>query len=74
MSYNHKAQEFTGKPYVGGIFITVFDFVGQFFFQNYVFKHQKVFSELEIRVFLENGLVSFKTFLILQTNQRCYKD
>jgi hypothetical protein len=33
----------------------VFEFVGQYFFQNNVFKLQEVFSELEIRVFLENG-------------------
>jgi hypothetical protein len=47
-------------------FMTVFEFIGQFFFRNDVFKHQEVFSELEIRVFLENGLGSFQTFLILQ--------
>jgi hypothetical protein len=45
---------------------TIFQFVGQFFFQNDVFKLQENFSELDIRVFLENGLGSFQTFLILQ--------
>jgi hypothetical protein len=40
--------------------------VGQFFFQNDVFKLQEDFSELEIRVFLENGLGNFQIFLILQ--------
>jgi hypothetical protein len=35
------------------LFMTVFEFIGQFFFQNDVFKLQGVFSELEIRVFLE---------------------
>jgi hypothetical protein len=47
-------------------FITIYEFVGQFFFQNDVFKLQEVFSDLEIRVFLGNGLESFQTFLILQ--------
>jgi hypothetical protein len=44
----------------------IFQFVGQFFFHNDVFKLQKDFSELGIRVFLDNGLGSFQTFLILQ--------
>jgi hypothetical protein len=46
--------------------MAVFEFIGQFFFQNDVFKLQEVFSELEIRVFLKNGLISFQKFLILQ--------
>jgi hypothetical protein len=46
--------------------MTIFEFVGQFFFQNDVFEIQEDFSELGIRVFLENGLGSFQTFLILQ--------
>jgi hypothetical protein len=33
-------------------FITVFEFIGQFFFQNYVFKFQEVFSDHEIREFI----------------------
>jgi hypothetical protein len=45
--------------------MTVFEFVGQFLFQNDVFKLQEVISEFGIRVFLENGLVSFQAFLIL---------
>jgi hypothetical protein len=53
--------------------MTIFEFVGQFFFQNDVFKLQEDFSELGIRVFLENGLESFQTFLIslhiFETNQ-----
>jgi hypothetical protein len=44
--------------------MTVFEFIGQFFFQNNVFKLPEVFSELEIRVFLENKLGSFQAFLI----------
>jgi hypothetical protein len=62
ISYNHEVQKFTGKPYEGAIF----DFIRQLFFQNDVFKIQEVFSELAIRVFLENGLGSFQTFLISQ--------
>jgi hypothetical protein len=46
-------------------FMTIY--VGQFIFQNDVFKLQEVFSELAIRVFLENGLGNFQTFFILQT-------
>jgi hypothetical protein len=47
-------------------FMTIFGFIGQFIFQNNVFKLQEVFSELEIRVFVENGLESFQLYLILQ--------
>jgi hypothetical protein len=50
-------------------FMTVFEFIGQFFFLNDVYKLQEVFSEFEIRLFLEDGLGSLQTFL--QTNQRC---
>jgi hypothetical protein len=52
------------------IFITIFELIGQFSFQNNVFQLQEVFSELEIRVFLENGLGSFQTFLILQIRDK----
>jgi hypothetical protein len=41
--------------------MAIFEFFGQFFFQNDVFKLQEVFSELESRVFLGNGLGSFQT-------------
>jgi hypothetical protein len=44
----------------------MFESVGQFFFQNDVFKLKEDFSVLGIRVFLENGLGSFQTFLIPQ--------
>jgi hypothetical protein len=44
----------------------IFEFIGQFFFQNDVFKLQEVFLEHRIRVFRENGLGSFQTFLISQ--------
>jgi nucleoside permease NupC len=47
------------------ILMNIFVFVGQFFFQNDVFKFQEVFSELGIRVFFANGLGSFHTFLII---------
>jgi hypothetical protein len=33
-------------------------------------KSSEVFSELEIRIFLENGLGSFQTFLILQISDK----
>jgi hypothetical protein len=46
--------------------MAVFELIGLFFFQNYVFKLQEVFSEHRIRVFNEKGLGSFQTFLILQ--------
>jgi hypothetical protein len=36
--------------------MTVFEFIGQFFFHNDVFKPQEVSSKHVIRVFLENGL------------------
>jgi hypothetical protein len=50
--------------------MAIFEFVGQFFFQNDVFQLQKDFSELEIRVFLENRLGSFQTFLIIQISEK----
>jgi hypothetical protein len=50
--------------------MAIFEFVVQFFFKNDVFKPQEVFSVLEIRVFLENGLGSFQTFLILQFSDK----
>jgi hypothetical protein len=43
-----------------------FEFIGQFFFQNNIFKLSEIFSELGIRVLLENKLRSFQAFLILQ--------
>jgi hypothetical protein len=36
--------------------MTAFELIGQFFFQNNVFKLQKDFSEHGIRVFLEKRL------------------
>jgi hypothetical protein len=45
-------------------FIAVFEFIRQLFFQNDVFKIQEDFSELAIRVFLENGLGSIQEYLI----------
>jgi hypothetical protein len=46
--------------------MTIFEFVGQVIFHKDVFILQENFSELGIRVFLENGLGSFQAFLILQ--------
>jgi hypothetical protein len=48
----------------------IFEFTGQFFFDIDVFKLQENFSEHAIRVFLENGLGSFQTFLILQISDK----
>jgi hypothetical protein len=45
-------------------------FLDQFFFQNNVLKPQEVFSEFEIRAFLENGLGSFQTFFILKISEK----
>jgi hypothetical protein len=53
-------------PYVEEMFMTIFEFNDQFFFQNDVFKLQEVFSAHGIREFIENGLESFQTFYILQ--------
>jgi hypothetical protein len=51
-------------------FIAVIGFIGQFCFQNDVFKLQEVIFELEIRVFLGNGLGSFQKFIILQNKDQ----
>jgi hypothetical protein len=50
--------------------MTIFEFFGQFFFENDVFKLPESSSEHEIRVLLENGLGSFHTFLILQISYK----
>jgi hypothetical protein len=54
--YGCGTSRLEGKPYIEEIFMAVFEFIGQFFFQNIVFKLQEVFSEHGIRVFIENGL------------------
>jgi hypothetical protein len=46
--------------------MAIFEFDGQFFFQNNIFQLQEDFSEHGIKVFLENELGSFQTLLILQ--------
>jgi hypothetical protein len=66
LGYPNKKSKNLGKPYAWKIFIFIFELVGQFFFQNDSFNLQEEFSELRIRVFLENRLRSFQTFLILQ--------
>jgi hypothetical protein len=61
----------------GEFFRTVFEFLGQVFIQNDVFKLQEVFSEVGIRVFFENGTRKFpENFLFyrFETNKRCLKD
>jgi hypothetical protein len=43
--------------------MTIFELIGQFYFQNDVFKLQEVFSELEIRTDLEVSEISYFTDL-----------
>jgi hypothetical protein len=50
--------------------MAILELFGQFFFQNDVYKLQEVFLELEIKVFLDNGLESFQKFLILQISDK----
>jgi hypothetical protein len=45
--------------------------VGQFFFKNYIYKLQEVFSEHGIRVFPEKGHGSFQRYL---RQTRCAKN
>jgi hypothetical protein len=66
MSSEIYREAFRGKQK----FMAVFDFVVQFFFQNDVPKLLEVLSELEIKVFLENGPESFQIFLILQISDK----
>jgi hypothetical protein len=64
---NHEVQGFfAGNLTWKKFFMTVFEFIWQFFFQNDVFNLQEVFSEHSIRVFHEKVLGSFQPFLILQ--------
>jgi hypothetical protein len=65
LEYPSKKSQYHRNPYTWKIFMTIFKFVGQFFFQNDVFKLQEDFSELGLIVFLKNGIGSFQTFLIL---------
>jgi hypothetical protein len=56
------------------VFMTVFESIGQFFFQNNVFKLQEVISEHGIRVFFEGTKMKVSRhflFYRFQTNQRC---
>jgi hypothetical protein len=50
--------------------MAIFEFFGQFFFQNDVFKLHEDFSKHGIKVFLGNGLGSFQAFLILQISDK----
>jgi hypothetical protein len=43
------------NPYAWKMFMTIFKLFEQFFFQNNVSKIQEDFSELGIRVFVEDG-------------------
>jgi hypothetical protein len=56
-------------------YMTIFEFIGQFFFQNDVFKLQEVFSELKIRVLRMDLKISrYFIFNRFETNQKCYND
>jgi hypothetical protein len=66
ISNTMKFRELQGSLTWKKFFMTVFELIGQFFFQNDIFKPKEVFSEHVIRIFLEKGLGSFQTFLILQ--------
>jgi hypothetical protein len=63
LGYPSKKSQYHRNPYAWKIVMTIFEFVGQFYFQNDVFKLQEDFSEHGIREFLENGLGNFQTFL-----------
>jgi hypothetical protein len=62
MKFRDLQRSLTWKKF----FINVFEIIGEFFFENDVFKFQDVFSEHGITVFLDKGLGSFQKFLILQ--------
>jgi hypothetical protein len=72
MKFRDLQESLTWKKF----FMAIFEFIGQCYFQNDVFKIQEVFSELGIRLFLENGLGVCRDFLFnrFKTNQRCQKD
>jgi hypothetical protein len=65
-----KFNDLQGSLSRGKFFMTVFEFIGKNFLQNDVFKLKEAFSELEIRVFRENGLENFQTFLILKISDK----
>jgi hypothetical protein len=52
---------------------TVFEFIGQFFFKNDIFKLQKVFQSMESEYFLGSDFEASRNFLfyIFETNQMC---
>jgi hypothetical protein len=52
------------------ILLSLKSFIGQFYFQNDIYKFQKVFPEIGVRVFIENGIGSFQAFLILQIRDK----
>jgi hypothetical protein len=65
-----KFRDLQGSLSCEKFFMAIFEFVGQFCFQNNVFKFQEDFSEHGIRVFLGNRLGSFQEFLILQISDK----
>jgi hypothetical protein len=55
-----KLRDSRGNLTCEKFFITIFELLGRFVFQNDIFKLQEDFSELGIRVFFENGVESFQ--------------
>jgi hypothetical protein len=51
-----KFRDLQGSLSLAKFFMAIFEFVGQFFFQNDVFQLQEDFSEHWIRVLFGNGL------------------
>jgi hypothetical protein len=52
LGYPNKKSLYHENPYARQLFMTIFEFIGRFYFQNDVLKLQIVFSELGIREFL----------------------
>jgi hypothetical protein len=77
-SLNFMVLEYLGKksqnPHSRKIFMTIFVFVGQFFFQNDIYKLQENFSEPGIRIILENGIGSFQTRGAKKISKNCFEN
>jgi hypothetical protein len=74
LAYLSKKSQNHGNLLAWKFFMTIYVFVGQFFFQNDVFNSKKSFQSMGSEyVFLENGHGSFQKFLfnIFKTNQWC---
>jgi hypothetical protein len=78
LGYPCKKSQNYGSLYTWKIFMHIFEFFGQFFFQNDVFKLQEVFSELELRLELslrtDSEVSRHFLFYRFETNQRWIED